>query len=354
MAAQIPQEVIEKIKQVSPGTKLRKALDQVIEAQLGALIVFINEDEMKAYPQVFQAGFKIDALFSPERLYELSKMDGAIVVDEHVSRILAANVHLVPDPSIPTSETGTRHRTAERIAKQLKKMVIAISKRRNVVTLYYKEYKHVFEDMKFVLTKVSQTLNTLERFREIFDRDLELLNYKEIEGNVTLDFICGLLLRSAEIHNIASEIQLQIIELGIEGKLASLRLREVLRDLDELTLLLIMDYHKKDVTEEDARKLMEEMWDLEYKHLTFAKFLGYDVSSTHKASETFVVPRGYRLLRTAIHIPMNVSQKVIDSYRNLGNLIKTDVNHLQEIDGIGKKRAKAILKTIKSIKRRRG
>ncbi len=354
MEENLEKELLDKIRLVSPGTKLRKALDEIMDAQLGALIVFINEDEFKANLNVFQSGFKIDSPFSPEKLYELSKMDGAIIIDEGITKIIAANIHLVPDPYIPTLETGTRHRTAERIAKQFNKMVIAISKRRNVVTLYYKDQKHAFEDINFILTRVSQTINTLEKFRETFDKDLELLSFREIDTNVTLDFVCEILARGVEIKNISNDVLVNIVELGNEGRLSSLRLREVLKDLNDVMTLMIMDYSKKDLSEEEARTVLESMWGLEHKLIFFARALGYEISNLHQVMETLVAPRGYRILRREIHIPVAVSQNLVKSFHTIGNLAKTDINHLEKVDGIGTKRAKTILHTLKNIKKKRG
>ncbi|MGB9614127.1 MAG: DNA integrity scanning diadenylate cyclase DisA [Fervidobacterium sp.] len=351
MADLFDQELIEKIKVASPGTRLRKALDDIINAQTGALIVFINEEDMKGKPGIFQSGFKIDCPFTPEKLYELSKMDGAIVIDESLSRIIAANVHLVPDSSIPTNETGTRHRTAERLAKQLGVMVIAVSKRRNVVTLYYRDKKYVFEDINFVLTKVGQTINALERFREDFDKSLSLLDKFEVQGKVPLDFICEILIRGGEIKTISSQIAINIIELGSEGRLASLRLREVLKDLNDILLLMIMDYSKKELSEEEAKNVLEYMSKLEHKLLSFAKALGYELNNQQQVEETYVSPRGYRILRREIHIPMNISQNLVKSFHSISNLVKCDANNLQKVEGIGRKRAKAILRTLKEMKK---
>ncbi|MFN6991551.1 MAG: DNA integrity scanning diadenylate cyclase DisA, partial [Fervidobacterium sp.] len=279
MASVSDQELFEKIKILSPGTRLRKAIDDILEAGTGALIVLANEEDVKAMPGVFQMGFKIDCIFTPEKLYELSKMDGAIIFDESISRIIAANVHIVPDHTIPTNETGTRHRTAERLAKQLGKMVIAVSKRRNVVTLYYKDRKYVFENLNFILTKVGQTINALERFRESFNNNIERLNRLEVEGEVPLDFVCETLIRGIDIKTISNSILVNVIELGNEGRLSSLRLREVLTDLDDIMVLLIMDYTKDEVTEDVARNILEMLLKSDHRILTVAKILGYDLNN---------------------------------------------------------------------------
>ncbi|WP_448375626.1 DNA integrity scanning diadenylate cyclase DisA [Fervidobacterium sp.] len=348
----VDQEMMEKIKLLSPGTKLRKAIDDIIHAQFGALIVFLDEDDLPKYSTILQVGFKIDCPFSPEKLYELSKMDGAIVIAEDGSKIIGANVHIVPDPGIPTTETGTRHRTAERVAKQLGKMVVAISKRRNVVTLYYKDKKYVFGDLNFVLTKVGQTINAIERFRESFDRDLEILDESEIEGNVSLDSVCEILVRGIEIKTISANVQLSIIELGSEGRLSQMRLREALKDLNEILTLIIMDYSKKEIGEDEAKQVLETLMKIDHRILPFARALGYDVTNIQQVSDMIVRPRGYRILRNEVHIPMNISQNVIKSFHSIDQLVKTNANVLQKVEGIGNKRAKAILRRLREIKKR--
>ncbi|MCX7653234.1 MAG: DNA integrity scanning diadenylate cyclase DisA [Fervidobacterium sp.] len=351
MAEIFDQEFLDKIRMLSPGTRLRKAIDDIMDAHVGALIVFINEDEIKARHSIFQSGFKIDCPFTPEKLYELSKMDGAIVIDESVNRIIAANVHLVPDSSIPTNETGTRHRTAERVAKQLGKMVIAISKRRNVFTLYYKDRKYIFEDINFVLTKVGQTINALERFRESLDKNLDYLDKMELRGGVPLDFVCEVLIRGVEIKVISNNILVHIVELGNEGRLASLRLREVLKDLNDILVLIIMDYSKNEISEENAKILLDVLTKSEHRILSFSKALGYDLSNQQQVSETIVSPRGYRILKREIHIPMNISQNLVRSFQNISNLMKTDASNLQKVEGIGRKRAKTIIRTLKQMRK---
>ncbi len=157
---------------------LRKALDDIISANFGALLFFV--DDVNKFVHIMQGGFELNCSFTPERLYELAKMDGAIVLSEDLTRIFAANVHLVPDPTIPTSETGIRHRTAERVAKQTGKMVVAISKRRNVISLYVGERKYVLNDRRLLITRSTQALNTLERYRENFDRILSKIENEEL------------------------------------------------------------------------------------------------------------------------------------------------------------------------------
>ena len=167
---------------VAPGTLLRRALDDIIMAEFGALIVFL--DDIKEQASILQGGFYIGASFSPEKLYELAKMDGAIILDESVSRILAANVQLAPDPSLPTNETGMRHRAAERMARQISKFVLTISRRRKVITLYYKNHKHQLNDITTLMARISQTISTVERYKSILDkktlRNEETL--KEVDG----------------------------------------------------------------------------------------------------------------------------------------------------------------------------
>ncbi len=340
-------ELLEKIKIVAPGTKLRKALDDIILGNLGALIVLVKEEDLKLFSNIFQGGFKIDVPFTPERLYELAKMDGALIIDENVSRIYMANVHLVPDSTIPTIETGTRHRTAERVAKQTQRLVIAVSKRRNVITLYYKDTRHVLQNTNLVLTVVGQTMSTLEHFREILEKHLLYLDLEERKGKLSLLKPIELILRGCEIKRIAEEVFPLIYEIGQEGKLALLRMREVLRDLDHILQLIIMDYSKNEITEEQALEILENLKNTDQKVLAVAKILGYEFQNVNILSEYNVSPRGYRMLNYVAHIPMSISQNVIKRFNKLSNILNSSVETLKQVDGIGEKRAKTILKTLK-------
>ncbi|SHH39267.1 DNA integrity scanning diadenylate cyclase DisA [Thermosipho atlanticus] len=351
----IPQGLLTKIKLLAPGTKLRKALDDIVLANFGALIVFISEEKMEDYAEIMQAGFRLDIPFSPERLYELAKMDGAIIVDENVTKILAANVHLVPDASIPTSETGTRHRTAERVAKQTGQLVIAVSKRRNVISLYYNNYKYIINDINFLITRVNQALNTLEKYRQNFDKMLLNIDILEIENRVTLIDVVEIINKGVEILKIKDEIDPYVIELGVEGKLASMQLTEIVVDVEDILYNLVLDYYSVDLEiEEKAVQIIETLKSYkERRPISTARLLGYDdVANINQLNDYHVQSRGYRLLRNIAKIPMTITHNVVKAFGNVFSLSNADFSALKEVEGIGEKRAAAIIDSINSMRNR--
>ncbi|ANQ53081.1 DNA integrity scanning protein DisA [Thermosipho affectus] len=349
----IPQELVSKIKLLAPGTKLRKALDDIVLANFGALIVFIPEEKFKENEEIFQAGFKLDIPFMPEKLYELAKMDGAILVDDNVTKILAANVHLVPDASIPTSETGTRHRTAERVAKQIGELVIAVSKRRNIISLYYKNYRYIINDINFLITRVNQALNTLEKYRQNFDKMILNLDILEIENRVNLIDVVEIINKGIEILKIREEIDPYVIELGVEGRLASMQLEEIMVDIEDIIKNLILDYYKEDIEDEDVvEQIISTLKNYkERRPISTSRLLGYDdIANINQLSDYHVQSRGYRLLRNVAKIPMNITHNVVKAFGNVFSLSNADFSALKEVEGIGEKRATAIIDSINSMR----
>ena len=168
------------LQMIAPGTQLYEGLESILKAKTGALIVIGDTPEVMA---LVNGGFQIDAEMHPAALYELAKMDGAIVLSSDAKRILYANTHLTPDPMIPTQETGTRHKTAERVAKQTGQMVISISQRRNVITIYKDNWKHVVREVSVILSKANQALSTLEKYRSVFQQSLNNLSALEFEDS---------------------------------------------------------------------------------------------------------------------------------------------------------------------------
>nr|3C1Y_A Chain A, DNA integrity scanning protein disA [Thermotoga maritima]3C1Y_B Chain B, DNA integrity scanning protein disA [Thermotoga maritima]3C1Z_A Chain A, DNA integrity scanning protein disA [Thermotoga maritima]3C1Z_B Chain B, DNA integrity scanning protein disA [Thermotoga maritima]3C21_A Chain A, DNA integrity scanning protein disA [Thermotoga maritima]3C21_B Chain B, DNA integrity scanning protein disA [Thermotoga maritima]3C23_A Chain A, DNA integrity scanning protein disA [Thermotoga len=348
----VPQELIEKIKLISPGTELRKALDDIINANFGALIFLV--DDPKKYEDVIQGGFWLDTDFSAEKLYELSKMDGAIVLSEDITKIYYANVHLVPDPTIPTGETGTRHRTAERLAKQTGKVVIAVSRRRNIISLYYKNYKYVVNQVDFLISKVTQAISTLEKYKDNFNKLLSELEVLELENRVTLADVVRTLAKGFELLRIVEEIRPYIVELGEEGRLARMQLRELTEDVDDLLVLLIMDYSSEEVEEETAQNILQDfITRREPSPISISRVLGYDVQQAAQLDDVLVSARGYRLLKTVARIPLSIGYNVVRMFKTLDQISKASVEDLKKVEGIGEKRARAISESISSLKHRK-
>ncbi|MFY9527146.1 MAG: DNA integrity scanning diadenylate cyclase DisA, partial [Limnochordia bacterium] len=195
---------------VAPGTQLYEGLESILKAKTGALIVIGDTPEVL---QLVSGGFRIDSEMHPAALYELAKMDGAIVLSTDTKRILYANAQLIPDPMIPSSETGTRHKTAERVAKQTGQLVISISQRRNVITIYKGNAKYILRDVSVILAKANQALSTLEKYRSVFRQSLVNLSALEFEDLVTLTDVATVLQRSQMVARIASEIESYVLQL---------------------------------------------------------------------------------------------------------------------------------------------
>ncbi|MGB5984146.1 MAG: DNA integrity scanning diadenylate cyclase DisA, partial [Desulfobacterales bacterium] len=288
-------ELIPKIKMVAPGTMLRRALDAIVTAQFGALIVFI--DDIKAQENILEGGFYIGANFSPEKLYELSKMDGAIIIDESVSRILAANVQLAPDLAIPTDETGMRHRAAERMARQTGKFVLTISRRRRVITLYYKAFKHQVNDINYLITRINQTISTVERYKGHLDKKALQIDADEFLDQVQLIQVTELLRDSISIINLLDEIAPYVIEIGGEGRIPAMRLNSVRTEVDQLLQLFIMDYCASLHSDFETTQVVDYLKaNASQDMLKLAHLIGWESAGESDLHDINVKPRGYRLL----------------------------------------------------------
>src|SRR5690554_5681617 len=223
---------------MSPGTQLYDGIDSILKARTGALIVIGDCHEVL---ELVSGGFKIDSEIAPAALYELAKMDGAIVLSSDAKRILYANTQLTPDPMIPSYETGTRHRTAERVAKQTGQIVISISQRRNVISIYKENWKYILREVSVILSKANQALSTLEKYRSVFRQSLVNLSALEFEDLVTLTEVVTVLQRSQMVERIASEIERYVIQLGAEGRLVTMQLEELMADVKEVGFLVFND-----------------------------------------------------------------------------------------------------------------
>ena len=215
---------------MAPGTPLRDGIDRIVRAKMGALVVVGDEPNVLA---ICSGGFLLDAEFTPQRLSELAKMDGAIIVSTDASRIARANVHLVPDPTVPTSETGTRHRTAERVAVSLGVPVISVSEEMSVINVYAGGMKRQLQDIGRLLDRANQALQTLERYKAKLDDATSALTALEIEDVVTVRDVAAVVQRGDMVRQIAAEIETMIIELGVDARLLRLQLDEVFTSLDD-------------------------------------------------------------------------------------------------------------------------
>ncbi|QKS69674.1 DNA integrity scanning protein DisA [Paenalkalicoccus suaedae] len=329
----------EVLQLVAPGTPLREGIDNVLRAKTGGLIVLGYDKEMMS---LVDGGFFINTDFSPAYLYELAKMDGAIILNEDGTRILYANTQLVPDNGIDSTETGIRHRTAQRVARQTGNLVISISQRRNVITLYQGEYRYALKDIGVILTKANQAIQTLEKYKSVLDQSLTNLGALEFEELVTFQEVSQVMHRIEMVLRIKSEILNYINELGDEGRLISMQLAELVMNTEKEAYLLIQDYMKKDDQSPDdiLKKLKKLSNDELLDDQVIVKLFGY--TKIVNLAEHPIAPRGYRILNKIPRIPPMVINNLIDQFEKLPEMTKASIEELDDVDGIGEARAKKI------------
>lgn len=334
------QELHERLEGLAPGTPLREGLDSIISARIGALIVI--GDERKVAP-LCNGGFDLSVPFTPQRLFELAKMDGAIVVDTGCSHILKANVHLVPDASLPSSETGTRHRTAERVSRQTSALVVSISQRRDVVSLYLKGQRIVLEDIDVLLSKANQALRTLESYRARLDQVLERLTALELSDAVTVTDVAEAINRFEMSGRVAREINRYITQLGTDGRLVRMQAAELVVNVNETYLLLLRDYaadpsirRVSGIKARIAELTSEELRDV----ARVAEALG--LPSDKRGAEDHLDARPYRLLKRVPMLPSSVVNRLVERFDTVPSLVHASIQALDEVDGVGSRRARAI------------
>lgn len=342
------QSVSEVLQLIAPGTPIREGIDNVLRANTGGLIVVGYNEKVKS---IVDGGFQINCAFSPSFLYELAKMDGAIILNELGNKILFANAQLAPDSAVPSSETGMRHRTAERVAKQTKALVIAISQRRNVITLYQGNFRYALKDISVILTKANQAIQTLEKYKAVLEQSIVNLSILEFEESVTYNDVLLVLHRFEMVLKIKNELLAFLNELGTEGRLIRLQMNEILTDLEEEMMLIIKDYaFERDIKSREVLQRMQAMSNNgTIEDTVLLKLLGY-LGYVHL--EESKSPRGYRILNKIPRLPTIIVENLIGSFGELSKIIFASVEELDEVEGIGEVRAKKIKEGFKLVKER--
>ncbi|WFD10351.1 DNA integrity scanning diadenylate cyclase DisA [Tepidibacter hydrothermalis] len=335
------------LKMIAPGTPLREGLENVLRAKTGALIVIGNSEEIM---KIVDGGFNINSDFSPAYLYELAKMDGAIIVSSDGKKILYANTQLIPDPLIPSSETGIRHRTAERVARQTTEMVISISQRRNIITLYRGYSKYVIQETSKILTKANQAIQTLEKYKSVLDQAMINLSALEFEDLVTLYDVATVVQRTEMVMRIVTEIEHYIIELGNEGILVSMQLEELIGNVKEDAEMVFKDYNIiKDRDYSHFKKSIRNFSSEDLLELNnIVRLLGYTASNIDNIEYT-VYPRGWRILRKIYRLPKSVVENLTDHFHNFQSILKATIEELDDVEGIGEIRARYIRDGLRRI-----
>jgi diadenylate cyclase len=322
---------------LAPGSHLREGIERIIRSGRGALMVIGWTPEVEA---VVSGGFVIDIGATNQRIAELAKMDGALVLDAAASRVLRANVHLVPDPTIDTDETGTRHRSAERTAKETGQPVIAVSESMGLVTLYHGDTKHTLEEVSALLFRANQALATLERYRARLDEVSATLSAREVEDAVTVRDVVLTLQRAEMLRRIALEAEGYVVELGTEGRLIQLQLDELVGSVVDERRLIVRDY-----LGDRRRKLsrvLSDVAELSTDDLLDAEIVAQTLAYSEDALERSVTPRGYRLLSRIPRLPAAVVDRIVDRFETLPRIMEATISELDEVEGIGEQRARAV------------
>jgi diadenylate cyclase len=314
---------------LAPGTDLRLGINDIIKGHLGALIVIADRDEIEP---LCSGGLTFDIPFSSQMLYEVAKMDGAIVLDADLSTILRANVHLMPDAAMPTSETGTRHRTAERVARQTEAIVVAISQERDTVNVYTGGSRYQLDSIGELLAKATQGLATLQGHRIQLDKGADELTTQELRGEVSLDDVLNVLQRSEMAARMIGEIERNATELGLDGRLVAMQLVELSEGVEEERLAIIRDYRSADATS-DTDIVLEHLAALRYSELVdldcVARAIGFPDRSASNLR-----PRGYRALTQTASLSDEATECIIAAFPTYDALMRATLRELQAIDGI--------------------
>jgi diadenylate cyclase len=342
----IDPSLLSAIARIAPGTPLRQGIDDIIRAREGALIVIGEPGELSF---MFSGGIRLDQAFTPQLLYELAKMDGAIIVNGAVAKIAHANVQLMPDPTIASNETGTRHRTAERVAKQTKALVISISQQRETVTVFVGDRRYLLDPIAEVLAKTNQALATLETYRQRLDQVVTRLTALEFQNAVMLDDVLVALQRAELTTRMADYIERACTELGSEGRLIRLRLEEQVSEVPGEKAAIVYDYHA-DGGADDVAESLEALAQLPYQQLLefeLLAVLGYP--ATTNPLDHSVAPRGFRVLTHIPRLPENVIQRVVGELGGLEGIVRASQRDLESVDGVGAVRAREIREGLRRL-----
>jgi diadenylate cyclase len=340
-------QLLAAIETIAPGTPIRQAVDDIIRSHEGALIVIGDPQELAF---LYSGGIRLDAPFRPQLLYELAKMDGAIIVDTAVRRLAWANVQLMPDPTIPSEETGTRHRTAERVAKQTGALVISVSQQRETVTVFVGQARYQLDPVADVLAKTNQALGTLDTYRQRLEQVLTRLTALEFQNAVVLDDVLVTLQRAEMTSRMAERIGRDCVELGSEGRLIRLQLEELVGDVPDERDAIVRDYHSVSANAE-ATVALEALRALRYQDLLevdrLIELLGFPRGTS--PLDTSIQPRGYRVLSHIPRVPEPVIRRVVGDLGSLDMVVRASQRDLEAVEGVGAVRAREIREGLRRL-----
>jgi len=324
---------------VAPGTALRDGLERIVRGNTGALVVVGCDAAVQA---ICSGGFDLDTDFSATRLRELAKMDGAIVLDQAARRILRAAVQLVPDPRLPTSESGTRHRTAERTARQTGFPVITVSKSMRTIAVFAASERYVLEDSAALLARAHQELDTLERYRRRLDEVTRTLTALEIEDRATVADIALVIQQLELVRRVTDAIAGYLVELGTDAGLLRLQLDELTAGTRRQRELLLHDY-EPDTAEQSSPPAADRLAALGADALADLPAVAATIGLTQSGDPAGKVsPRGYRVLGQIPRLAPEVSDRLILQFGGLQKLLSASAQDLRQVPGLDPALAAAI------------
>ena len=339
---------------VAPGRPLRDGLDRILRAKRGGLVVVGDGPGVLS---ICSGGFLLDAEFSPQRLSELAKMDGAIILAADASRIARANVHLMPKATIPTSETGTRHRTAERVARSIDVPVLSVSAAMSVIAVYRNDHKHTVQPTGWLHDRTDQALATMQRFRNRFDVALNGLSILEVEDTVSVGDVVSVVQAAEMVLRIAEEVDGYLVELGDDGRLVGLQSAELVDGVAFALRLVVRDYCGHPVAKADRRsaatkadrraavgKALEHLAKLSADELADASRVAgiLGLPGAFNDAESGVEPRGYRLLYRLPRFSDSIIERIVDRFVNLQQIMRASLSELEQVEGVGQARANSV------------
>jgi diadenylate cyclase len=317
---------------VAPGTHLREAISAILQSGTGALLCL---GQPKRLSDLSEGGIRLDEPMTPQLLYEMSKMDGAIILNGDGTRIFYANRFLKPDTRIPSIETGTRHRNAQRLAAQAKCIVIAVSQRRSSVTLYVHDMRVILDSISALVNKAMQAIQTLEKYMNVLNQAMLDLTIREFQDVVTIFDVCKAIQRAEMVNRIAHEIEPYILELGTEGRLIELQLEELILPVRE-AMLVVRDYYRErpGASADSIRQKISELPQQDLLNLgCISQVLGF--GSNLRSIDSYLSPRGYRVLTSTHRIPAQIIDNLVKRFGSLQMVMRAPKEALVEVEGVG-------------------
>ena len=323
--------------QLIPGQPLRNGVDLVADKKTGALIVIGTSAKLE---KISSGGITLNnCAYTPEMLSELAKMDGAIIVDANVNNILKANVHLNPSDNIPTSQTGTRHRTAERVSVETELSVIAVSEESSTIKVFSDNSVNELEESSIIFGKVNESLQSIDRTRRRFDDAVLELGELEVENTLTNQQVLEVIQRGELLGRLSQQVRKEATDLGEDSGLVMIQI-DSLESGVRNTLDLVLKDHLPAKRFRNINKAVEEIANLTYEELNLIQHLGSVLFM--ESLDEVSTSKGYRILARLPGLPDNLHDSLIQKFKTLPNLLTASTDKLFEVEGIGRSRAQQL------------